>query len=603
MLDPHDRRLLLDSMRPPIGYGLDRAIGTTFTLDLLALLTTPLGFTLFDFEDEEGRLRPDPMALLEALRRYADRVAIFCHAGQIAVPRKAERLFEFLEGSVFEVAPERGLFHPKVWVLRFVSPDRPVRYRLLCTSRNLTFDRSWDTILALDGEVVDRKLAFAANHPLADFVKALPGLARGVSDAVRRDVDIAQAELRRVGWELPEGFDGVRFWPLGIDGYDAFPFEGRVDRLLVLSPFLSDGAVTKLGSRGEGNVLVSRLETLQALDPASLRGFARVFYLNPSAEPAELDDDEETRSAIRGLHAKLYVAERGWDAHVWTGSANATDAAFGDSIEFLVEIAGKKSRVGIDTLLEHADGRTTLGGMLQAFIPSEQRKEEEEPGAAKIEMARAAMARARLAARVESIEGEACTLVLRVADGHVPSLPEGVRVSCWPITLRAGERTVERGADPLAEFALAVESLTSFFAFEVAAPGEAARPITFVLNVPLEGAPADRPQRLLRSLLRDRSHVIRFLLFLLSEDALATSDGSVGGPRAEGASGSASAFFAGSTLFEALVRALDRNPSRLDQVERIVRDLRSSPELEASLPEGFLGIWEPIWAARQRLKR
>src|SRR5437764_1178797 len=61
MLGPHDRRLLLDAVRPPEGYVLDFAVGTTYSLDLLALLTAPLAFTLLDCQDADGR--PDAAAL------------------------------------------------------------------------------------------------------------------------------------------------------------------------------------------------------------------------------------------------------------------------------------------------------------------------------------------------------------------------------------------------------------------------------------------------------------------------------------------------------------------------------------------------------------
>jgi len=54
MLQPNDRRHLFESLRPPEGYTLDAAIGTTFTLELLALLTAPLAFTTFDWADETG---------------------------------------------------------------------------------------------------------------------------------------------------------------------------------------------------------------------------------------------------------------------------------------------------------------------------------------------------------------------------------------------------------------------------------------------------------------------------------------------------------------------------------------------------------------------
>ena len=41
MLSPYERTALFDALRPPPGYVLDQAVGTSFTLDLEALLTGP----------------------------------------------------------------------------------------------------------------------------------------------------------------------------------------------------------------------------------------------------------------------------------------------------------------------------------------------------------------------------------------------------------------------------------------------------------------------------------------------------------------------------------------------------------------------------------
>ena len=48
MLEPQTRELLFDVLQPPEDHTLDFAIGTTFTLDLLALLIAPVAFTLFE---------------------------------------------------------------------------------------------------------------------------------------------------------------------------------------------------------------------------------------------------------------------------------------------------------------------------------------------------------------------------------------------------------------------------------------------------------------------------------------------------------------------------------------------------------------------------
>ena len=81
MLEPNSRQLLRDALRPPPGYALDRAVTTTFSLDLMALLTIPVSFTFFQLKDDDGPPAVDPLALLEALRRYAGRITVFCQAG------------------------------------------------------------------------------------------------------------------------------------------------------------------------------------------------------------------------------------------------------------------------------------------------------------------------------------------------------------------------------------------------------------------------------------------------------------------------------------------------------------------------------------------
>jgi len=158
MFNPNSRLTYLDQLRPPDGYSLDRAIATTFSLDLLSLLMAPLSMSLYDCRNQEDVLK-DPIAVLEALRLTTDRFAVFCQESRISVPNKNTRLYSLLEKVVVQVEPpnENGVFHPKVWLLRFTPDDeeQSVVYRLLCLSKNLTFDRSWDTVLALDGELTN----------------------------------------------------------------------------------------------------------------------------------------------------------------------------------------------------------------------------------------------------------------------------------------------------------------------------------------------------------------------------------------------------------------------------------------------------------------
>jgi hypothetical protein len=141
MLEPDARSLLLDALRPPIGYKLDAAAGTTYSLDLVSLLTAPVAFAMFDRQHADGTAVADPIAMLQALREYSERITIFHQAGQVTVPPIDQRLIVYLEHAVYPIVPPvpDAIFHPKVWYLRFRDAETgEVSLRFLCLSRNLT---------------------------------------------------------------------------------------------------------------------------------------------------------------------------------------------------------------------------------------------------------------------------------------------------------------------------------------------------------------------------------------------------------------------------------------------------------------------------------
>lgn len=611
MLEPHDRRVLLDALRPPEGYTFDEGIGTTFTLDLLALLTAPLGFTMLELQDSRpGEIgEGDALLLLKTLRQYASRLTIFCQAGRIALPRGQGRLLASLEESVVEVAAPTigGVFHPKVWALRYIAPDAPVAYRLLVLSRNLTFDRSWDTMLVLDGLLQERANAIARNHPLGNFIQALPGLAvRSVEPFVAERTQRFQSELRRVDFlsDLPLGVTDVSFHPLGIPGHTRDPIRGRVDRLLVISPFLSASRLGDLGDETRGDILVSRADELGKLSRAQLEGFEEVFALSQEAvEPVEADAEEPAEGIPdAGLHAKVFVADAGWDARIWTGSANATSAAFRRNVEFLVELTGKKSELGIDALLARRDGVTGLRDLLVPFVPAEvpPTKNSDDCAAEEaLDSARLAIAGAGWAARV-SVGTNGYDLVL--APLQIPVLPLEVRnIKAHPVMLPESAAKRPEGELCFDFGELTLVALTSFFAFEVEVQvGSSLAKCRFVVNAELQGAPADRREALLRSLLRDRRQVMRFLLLLLADDDQLLY-GDVGRQFRLRQDGATEGNGGGSeALLETLLRALHRHPERLDDVERLLRDLEATETPDEPLvPPGLREVLEPLLAARR----
>ena len=95
MLEPKDRKKFLEHLRPPEGFKLDCAIGTTFSLDLISLLIAPLAMVFFESEDKDEVLK-DPTALLESLREVKGHLSLYCQAGRIAVPKASNYLLNLL---------------------------------------------------------------------------------------------------------------------------------------------------------------------------------------------------------------------------------------------------------------------------------------------------------------------------------------------------------------------------------------------------------------------------------------------------------------------------------------------------------------------------
>jgi len=602
MLAPANRQLLLDALRPPEGYAPDEAIGTTYSLDLYALLSVPVAFVFRETIAEDGQA--DPLATLEGLRRHAAHVHLFCQAGEIHVPRGQQRLFAYIEDSVVPVtAPgEGGVFHPKCWLLRFTGPDDAVAYRFVCLSRNLTFDRSWDTALVLDGVLESKRVRDPDPRPLARFVEALPDLARldvpeGKRDAVRRMAD----ELPRVRFECPPDVESMRFWPMGVPGGAAPRFEPEWRPFAVISPFVSEGWLKRHVAERNEAYLVSREDQLLGIADETRALFDEHYtFLQQATPEADVEAQAEDENLLDGLHAKLFVLNDGRNAHVWTGSANATNAAFHQNVEFLVELVGRRRKLGVDALLEEGDGgEAGFRELLEYWRAPEGDVEASDPVAERLEAtlreARRTLAEAELRVSVGEADEEG-RYPLTVA-GDWPGLPAGVTATIRPVGLDPNHAQALTG-EAVSFGAVTLEALSAFVAVELtASEAGQSQQTRFVLRLPLEGAPADRGSRLLRSMLGNRRELMRMLMILLADDGV---EAMIAAGLGEGG-GSAADWVAGgddTPLLESLLKTLDRSPERLDEIKRLLDDLGETGDPDEMLPEGFLAVWEAVWANR-----
>lgn len=616
MLRPTERKHLFELLRPPLGYALNFAIGTTFSLDLTTLLTLPIGFAFLDYEGKEADENQDPLLILESIKQFSDKIAIFCQTGQIYVPspRQHRILNAYIENSVFQVqAPIMGgVFHPKVWVLRFEPREPgPIKYRLICLSRNLTFDKSWDTEVMLDGEVTERSNAFAVCRPLSEFISKLPELAinnNKPSKQVLKTISTISTELLITQFELPDEFDGFCFWSLGLDpGKKAKSniFEWPVRA--VISPFLGDGFINRyLKDTTKNAILVSRKDSLDAINKENLSTFEKIFTLDDGSSEIEQEETEKEQiNDLKGLHAKIFFMESGWNASIVTGSANATMAAFTKNVEFMVELIGKKSKCGVDQFFASIKGETTFADMLTSYTPSEKPvPENSEKHMLEDKMTEFCRYIAETVCNGKvTLNNDGKTVALSIScrepfkiNDQIP-----VAVTCRPITLESVHKKILLpNTNVILWDMISIEALTSFIAFRVEMKTANESLIhEFALKISLEGIPEDRFSRITISILNKKDEFIRLLMLILGNSISEVADNDDMNVFDSISCRSSYETNTLNGLLERLLIAISRDPKQIDRIEEVVADLKMTEEGKKLLPESFETIWNPIIDVRK----
>lgn len=592
MLGPHQNTLLLDALRPPSGMHLEVAIGTTFTLDLTALLTIPVAASLSEDYTADGSHNHDAADLLEQIRRHMAKTVIFCQAGAISVPTAYRAALTFVEQSVAEVQkPAGGLFHPKVWVVRFAGPFRTT-HRAIVMSRNLTFDRAWDVMVRLDE--TDSSAGIPSN-PLTQFLRRTRDSAPGALTSQKAHVNSLLTSLQGVRFEVPAPFTAGAFVPLPPPGRTTSrqPFHAQSDAALAVSPFLTDAAVSKLFSGAKGRTtLVSRRASLDAAADAA-RELTQVMRIKDvvldaemSVDPSAIDVPDANSSqgnALRGLHAKFYVQDRAKTATWWLGSANLTGNGFGRNVEMMVQLEGHVRDVGTERLVGDGASSEQLAWLIEPHsLPDAPAPAQDEEGVTEMEALAFDLASREFDLTVTESDGAwRAELVLTPA-----ALDEGVSLSAALLSFLKAERSLDDGTASWDEVSLL--QITPFIRLTIS-KGE--RSQVALVRARLHGDPEHRVGAVLAHAMTSRGDFMRYLSVLLGLDlGRVPAADAIGGPpvRWTLASGGSE------RVLENLLTAASRAPERLASLDSTLRRLEKDPRFAEIVPTDFVQLWEAV---------
>ena len=601
MLAPEfDRLDYGEQLNPPAGFEIDVAIATTYSLDLNALLAVPVALCFNGNFD--GDLKGEKLALLEAIGQLKDKVKVYYQKGNISVPSKFNRLFTLLEPCLEPIVPQGGAFssfHPKLWLLRFIESQpakkKPeVKYRLLVLSRNLTFDRSWDVAVSLDGQLGNASDQPPETLQWTKFIDELLSESKSFPAG-----QIIKKELGKIIWEAPENFTDVKV--LVGNGKYGRPVkleQKKNDETLVVSPFLASagGDISALqwlaGFSPEGEkYLFSRAGELNAVGSDKLKDW-HCYSINENLLNSEeiyelVDTSEGDQQQKQNLHAKIIIQQRGSQSFWHIGSANATAAALGDkdsefprNTEMMVAMKGPTSKVGPKLLREKWVPAAEQG----IFVEHVFNKIAETDGDQNGQLLRRGLhqlicAKWQVHAAL-NYDGE-YTLTLKVNMDE--ALDARLSVTVKQLAF-AGERTL---SDQMVWESVALTNISAFIPVHVkmnSNEGVIEKRLVIEADVDIEGGD-DRGQHIVKSMVDTPEKVLNYLTLLLQVTPVKgqwlSFDGDGGGSNGE-------AFLSGNPILEQLLIVSSRHPALLKRIEDSLQRLNSA---EVEIPEDFQKLW------------
>ena len=595
--------LLYGDLLASPGYDVDFAVGTTYSLDLKAMLIVP--YSLGAFGDLSNGIKSSPLFLLESIRRSSDKFALFCHRGGIHSPKELQSFYSLLEDSIFEVVNKESPlsnFHPKMWLIKEVNHENKndKQLKVIILSKNMDFDNNIDVVVSLTGKIdMTRNRKNYRHTSLSDFVLTL-------SDYIYLKGDKNRAYKKQKVEEMADDLlhvsrfevDENRFEP---DEYEFIPFfqgENLNDRvvypdsfqgqsMMVISPFIDEKTISDLNSRvGKNgrNVLVTRYGYVSP----------NIFdYYNRENGAVYIVNDQMINNEYVpiDLHAKTYFVswpknESGY--YIYLGSANATYSAFHKNTELLVRLKLKNGQLLFDNFekeflqIDEQKGESLL---------YEQLKEANEHCEAHEYSPLEKYTRKLLCSNFKATvtpnsQGLYDVLV------KAPIKKETFSLSISPLQMPT---FVEHLEQEVVFKNIPLSKLSEFYLIKGTNDGES---IEEVIKIPTKGIPEERNAEIFRSIVDSRDKFYNYISFMLCDDPeeyFFELEQLAKQLKGEGCSSSPAMT---GRIYEQMLKISASNPEQLNNLEDVLRIVKNQ-----SFAQDFLDLYAQFQAIIPKLKK
>lgn len=591
MFRPKEDRLNYGQLLvPPVGYTLDLAVGTTYSLDLETLMAVSIALGIQ--ESTDSSLTNNPFAVLKSMQGLSDKMLVFCEAGQIAAmqPEKSP-LMLLLDKMIVPVKLRemkgKGFpsFHPKTWTLQYSDAEGNRMYRFIVLSRNLTFDRSWDVAVCLNGK--ETKKTQTTSAPIVDFLNFL-------KYNTLEEVSLKK-EKRRVLKSLIQNLPYVQFSlddkrfldfeiiPLGIGhvNVDDDPLmRDSFHDLLVFSPFLSAGVMRSFDERkmlkDTRRHLITRTSELHKI--AGKLDTFRVFTMKDTIVEGEeiVSDEDMAKIQQQDIHAKMYMMTKGSRSSLYLGSMNASNNGLYHNVEMMLRLSAHRHYLNMDSIESDLFGPDEKGNPFEEIDLNEvdataPAREERDA----LEHILKGICRLRSEAKVVQV-GDKYTVIVSFAS------PCGD----FPNAEIAPARTIrsQKFAEEITFEGLSSLELTELYRITVKGETDC---ISRMMLIPTE-MPSDRDDMVVRSILKDKRAFVDYLAFILGDDYVFSAMEMEASSEARNEFSHSSADESLPAIYEKMLKTANTEPERLKEI-RLVMDRIPDSEV---IPDEFVMMYE-----------
>lgn len=593
MLDAKNNRLFYDALlKAPEGYKFSHAVTTSYSLDMDAILLIPVAlYFSADLDFHPSQTRDD---VLEALSKASNQISIFCQRGKIKVPQPYNKLMAFWEKGIYQIQMPsfRQSFHPKIWVIRYQhqKTKSKVKYRFLCTSRNLTFSRDWDLAVSAEGEVGTQHIE--KNRELVDMLKWLQKQHAGsIPESFFK-------ELPKVAFDVPSGFSEMAFHPIGVNGLTnpVTNSSELQDERLVMSPFLDETTLKALTTQAKKTYLFSSKYELEQLKPEVLDLFTEKFQFSPIIEDAEKDaawSEDDDIAMSQNLHAKLFIDKKGGKVTWYLGSANATQPASKGNVEFLVSLSTTASRGPTPIKGQLTSAMSNGMGLFEPFNHFNNRDEVAVTLEQEIRELKHHLSSLAIYGEAKLNQGK-YDLLIAIPEVNF-QVPGGLEVRCKPISdlKRTSVKLQMSNAELLTIFGgYDLIDLSPYLIFEI---WQSENQLDqFVLDMQIDLSD-ERFDQIFNSIINSKSKFLNYLYFLMSEETPDVHDSKINNSgRFSSLNDDQIAFFTGSPIYEKLLFTASRFPEKLASINTLIERTKSQVDADGNplVTAEFLVMWQ-----------